>query len=239
MPVALTDMDIVCYRAAASAELDSLATAIDRFEYQMTKIVECTKASRVVSYITGENNFRYKIYPEYKANRRDTKPPRWRQELHEHAVVEWKSEVTDGFEADDALGIEQVRLASIGEASVICSIDKDLKQIPGYHYNFVKDEFDEVLPKAGIRFFYEQLLIGDRADNIFGIDRIGPKRAAQALDGLDTEEEWFECVRGMYNDDERMLMNARCLHIWKYPDDDWINSKYGLQLSEDILLRAI
>ena len=238
MSTSLLDMDIVVYRCTAASELDSLATTIDRFEFLMAQIVERTKASLVKSYITGENNFRYKVYPEYKANRRDIKPPRWRQELNEHAVVEWKAEVTDGFEADDALGIEQVCLASIGEASVICSIDKDLKQIPGYHYNFVKDEFDEVKPKDGLRFFYEQLLIGDRADNIFGIDRIGPKRAAAALEPFMHEEDWFRVVRDMYNDDARLLTNARCLHIWQYPDDDWINSKYGLWLAEDLLLEA-
>lgn len=238
MSISLCDMDIVVYRAAASAELDSYATAVDRFEYQMAKIVECTKASLVKSYITGENNFRYKIYPEYKANRRDTKPPRWRQELNEHAVVEWKSEVTDGFEADDALGIEQVRLASIGEASVICSIDKDLKQIPGYHYNFVKDEFDEVLPDDGLRFFYQQLLMGDRADNVFGIPGIGPKKSEAALAGWSEVEEWFTVVREYYNDDARMLMNARCMWIWQRENDDWVNTRLGQMLQDAVDLKT-
>lgn len=224
--IAIVDADIVSYRCAAASENDPLEIAIERLEHLMDKIVVNTKAERVKSYITGDNNFRYKVNPEYKGNRRDTIDPRWRQDLNEHMVVHWNAEVTNGYEADDALGMSQ------SDDTIICSIDKDLKQIPGLHYNFVKDEWDEVTVDGGLRFFYEQLLIGDRADNIFGIDRVGPVRAKAALEPYTQEEDWFNIVRNMYNDDGRMLMNARCLWIWQKPEGDWVNSDLGKMLQD-------
>jgi hypothetical protein len=46
--------------------------------------------------------------------------------------------VVDGMEADDALAIEQTQynLDMGEECSVICSRDKDLRQVPGYHYGW-------------------------------------------------------------------------------------------------------
>jgi 5'-3' exonuclease len=236
--IALVDADITVYRCAAASENDPLEVAVDRLEHLMDKIVSATKADTVQSYITGENNFRYKVNPEYKANRRQTLDPKWRQELNEYMVVNWKAVVTDGFEADDALGMEQMKYGYYPiPNTVICSIDKDLKQIPGLHYNFVKDEWDEVSPAEGLRFFYEQLLIGDRADNIIGIDRVGPVKAKKALENSFQETDWFRQVRSMYCNDKRMLMNARCLHIWQEMGGDWVNTDLGKMLAAEVGLK--
>jgi 5'-3' exonuclease len=58
--------------------------------------------------------------------------------------------------------------------TVICSIDKDLHQIPGLHYNFVKKEWSQIEPWDGLKWFYQQLLIGDSTDGIKGCSGIGP-----------------------------------------------------------------
>jgi 5'-3' exonuclease len=78
------------------------------------------------------------------------------------------------------------------EQSVIVSIDKDLLQIPGSHYNFVKSEFTEVSEEEGMFSFYIQLLMGDSTDNVSGCPGIGPKKAEKALRPFIGDEE------GMY-----------------------------------------
>ncbi len=52
----------------------------------------------------AENNFRYKIYPEYKANRKDLPRPRHLEALKEYLITKWSARIALGMEADDALG---------------------------------------------------------------------------------------------------------------------------------------
>src|SRR5258708_8577850 len=138
-----------------------------------------------------ENNYRLKVYPEYKANRIQPKPKHY-DLLKEYLVKDWDARIAHGMEADDALGIEQE------ESTIIASIDKDLLQVPGQHYNFVRKEFQEVTPFEGMRYFYTQVLTGDSVDNIKGCPKIGPIKAAQALLVKGTEEEIYKKVIELY-----------------------------------------
>jgi 5'-3' exonuclease len=140
------------------------------------KILDAVKAEDYTIYLTSQDksNFRLTLDPSYKANRTAPKPPYYLL-LREYMIQEHKAEVAFGMEADDLLGINQT------EDTVICSIDKDLKQIAGRHYNFVKDEHCTVSISDGLYWFYTQLLTGDPSDNIKGVAGIGPKRATIAL----------------------------------------------------------
>ena len=70
--IALIDMDLVCFRCAASAEEDDLGIAIYRMNELLDQILEKTGATEYRAFLTGEDNFRKQIYPEYKANRTQT-----------------------------------------------------------------------------------------------------------------------------------------------------------------------
>jgi len=192
----------------------------------MQRILHETNAMQYRSFLSGDGNFRYDIYPEYKANRRDAPRPKWLQPVREHLVVAWNSSVTEDIEADDAMGIEQC--LSNDDSTIICSIDKDMLMIPGKHYNFVKQEFRTVSPLEGLRNFYYQLIMGDRTDNIPGYDgkmrQKTPKFLESAVAYLDecmNEYEMFEHVRNMYNNDEAMLLSGRCLWIQRKEGDRW------------------
>lgn len=192
----------------------------------LRRIITETNAMQPVLFLSGSRNFRYDINPEYKANRKDTPKPKHLNLLREHCVVHWKASVADGVEADDLLGIEQT---ADPDNTVICSIDKDLLQIPGRHYNFVKLEHSIISPLQGLRHFYYQLIMGDRADNIFGFD--GKARSAvpkflqekvELLDFLSDEIDMYNHVLDMYNNDsERMHMNAKCLWILRKENEHW------------------
>lgn len=213
--IALIDGDIVAYRVACTLQEDDAADfAYARTEDLVDQIIVNSEADSFRIFLTGKDNFRYSIYPEYKAHRPKEKP-HWLQPIREYLVANFNAEVVNGQEADDALGINQT-----GD-SIICSIDKDLLQIPGRHYNFVKDEFTEVDEFQGIHHFYMQCLMGDRSDNIKGIPKVGPKNAEKILAGKLTEKELFDAVRDAYGNDEEFIMNARVLWIRRKEDEDW------------------
>jgi 5'-3' exonuclease len=191
--------------------------------------MEATKADEFSLYLTGDNNFRYSIYPEYKGQRPDERP-RHLHPLRQYVQEKYNAVVADGCEADDLLGIEQCK----SQNTIICSLDKDLRQIPGNHYSFEitgvsvngkrwtkPAEFATVSEAEGLKFFYYQLLVGDPADNLRGVYGMGKVKATNLLKDLHTEEEMFEAVRSCYSSDEEMEMQGACLWIWRKPNDIW------------------
>lgn len=212
---ALIDADIVAYRVACTCQEDDAQDFVfARLEDLVDSILVNTEATEYRLFLTGKDNFRYTVYPEYKAHRPKEKPF-WLEAARQYLIATFNAEVIDGQEADDAMGIYQT------EDTIICSIDKDLLMIPGRHYNFVKDEFITVTKESGIRHFYIQCLTGDRADNIKGIEKIGPKKAEKLLAGCITEKEMFDAVRNAYSNDEEFIMNARVLWIRRKDNEDW------------------
>jgi 5'-3' exonuclease len=227
----LIDGDIVNYRCAASVEPSKKLgpiefteeennrdreIAIARVNTLMRELLHTTQADTYQCFVSGRNNFRYRVNPEYKANRKDTVDPRFRTDCKTFLINEWNAQVSTGCEADDILGIAQT------EDSIIASIDKDLLMIPGWHYNWVKDERTYTTPLDGIRFLYKQMLIGDKADNIFGVDGLGPVKSTKLIDHLETEEEMIEVVYNLYNQNaKRFVQNAMCLWILQEEGITW------------------
>jgi len=213
---ALIDGDIVVYRGAASAEEDDVWIALARADQMIQDILADTGATSYNVYLTGTGNFRRDIAPSYKANRPDARPKHW-EAVREFLITQHKAMMCNGYEADDEMGVQQDKETM---STVICSIDKDLLQIPGRHYNFVKKLHSVVTPENGLKFLYMQSLIGDRSDNIIGVAGIGPVKAKRALAEL-LPEEWYDKCRELYNDDERFHLNMKLLYIWQKPNDSW------------------
>lgn len=191
-------------------------------------ILKEVSASEFKVFISGETNFRDQIYPDYKANRKGKPRPKWLYDCKEYLVKEWQAEVTEGYEADDALGIVQsayfsdnAEFGGTPHDCIICSIDKDLLQVPGQHYNFVRKERSIVTIHQGWYNFYCSLLVGDPTDNIGGCPGIGKKKAPRILEGCETPEDMFTCVRETYNNDKLMLLNGKLLWIWRKDNDIW------------------
>jgi 5'-3' exonuclease len=190
LTIALIDGDIGIYRVGFASQAKNangepeaipLPLCLARMDTWVADILKATNAKAYRIYLTADDksNFRFDIYPEYKANRKSPRPIYY-GELREHLIRFYPTTVVSGMEADDALGQAQT------DSTVICSIDKDLDQIPGRHYDFVKDVVYEVSKDTADRFFWYQLLMGDATDNIPGIPGCGPKTAQRILDGADS-----------------------------------------------------
>lgn len=238
--IALIDGDVIVYRVGFASENQTEAQNCINADLVMQDILNATSANNYRVFLSDklESNFRYAIDNNYKANRKNAPKPKFYDSLRLFLQQEYKAEFTPGEEADDALGIQQTLLVSgdtkrggSAEAngavvhnvhpSVICSIDKDLLQIPGLHYNIAKSEFTTVTHIDGLRHFYKQCLIGDTVDNIDGIAGIGKVKAGKLLDHVDNEPEMFEKVRILYNDDERFLRTGRLLWIRRKQNETW------------------
>lgn len=232
MAIALIDADLVAFRCAATVQdYDPVDVAIYRVDVLMRQILEATESEEYRSFLTGRGNFRKIINPEYKANRKDKEPPCYLQECRDYLIKEWNTVVSDGCEADDLLGIAQT------DETVICSLDKDLLMIPGTHFNWTKLQYTHVDQLDGLRTFYKQMLIGDRSDNIFGVDKIGPVKAAKLIDHLEDEVDMINEVFSLYGlNEERFVMNAQCLWIMQNEDETWVHRSLELPLPNQLKL---
>jgi 5'-3' exonuclease len=245
--VALIDADIVAYRCAASANEEPLDIALERTDALIDRIGNETRASSLECYLTGDNNFRKVVNPQYKANRKDMVKPRWLEQVREHLVVGWGAGVSDGNEADDELGISQC--TGNGD-TIICTIDKDLLQVPGRHYNFVTGVARTVSPVEGLQNLYFQAIMGDSSDNILGYDFKARQKVPKFLEPkisafleLTTEQGLYDFVADMYSDTcswddnwrARLHMNMHCLYIWRKVNDKWQppNESENQPLSQD------
>lgn len=230
---ALLDADILVYRVAFTTQEEDIGIAKWRMNELIQRILERTEATEYQCYLTASNDstaFRKKVYPEYKANRKAPRPVHY-EALREYLVNEYGAAVSTTIEADDAIGIDSNGVSDC----IIVSIDKDLLQLPGKHYNFVKDEFQTVTKESGLRFFYKQLLKGDAADNIKGCPGIGEVKAERILNSIDNSETaWFDAVRNTYSNDAEMLLNGVCLWIMNqpFPAGIWSSLPYGLLLQQ-------
>jgi len=110
---------------------------------------------------------------------------------------------------------------------VICTIDKDLDNIRGWHYNFQRNDLYYLSEKETIKHFYKQLLTGDRTDNIPGLKGIGDKRAEKILADLEDEKDLYNAVLEEYKyNREYLLEQGQLLWIRKQKDQMWTLPEY-------------
>ena len=156
--------------------------------------------------LTGGNNFREDVatLKPYKGQRVQPKP------VHFQAIKDYLMEVqsailVEGEEADDYLSY-----TALEHGYTIATIDKDLDNTEGWHYNWKRDELYYVTVRDSRVHFYTQLLTGDTTDNIPSLFQITGKRCSAKIKAgvleCDTEIEMYEYVWGVWDD-------ARALHL--------------------------
>jgi len=145
-------------------------------------------------FLSSKLNFRDDIatIKVYKGNRDPLHKPHWYNEIKEYLKSVWKAEEKEHLEADDILADLQ------GNDTCIVSTDKDLDQIAGWHYNWVKDILYKVSPEQAIHSKYIQILTGDSTDNIEGIPGMGPVGAEERLKWCSSIEDYEQVIKEEY-----------------------------------------
>lgn len=235
----LIDADMFVFRACASCEREidwgnNIWTLHVDFEEAKNKFLDLVEEAidkglnkmkysggfNVICCFSSDTNFRKKILPTYKANREGKRKPVAYKALVNWVKKNYKTKEIAGLEADDCLGILATKDTT---PSIIISGDKDMKCIPGYHYDFLRDEFSDVSEKEATYHFYMQTLMGDITDGYSGCRKVG-KVTAQKI--LDKDCSWKAVVKTFEDHglpEEYALQQARVAKILLA--SDWDNEK--------------
>jgi hypothetical protein len=155
----------------------NIVTAVSR-EYKIPKT-----AIEIESFLTGPGNFREKVATirPYKGNRDPSHKPYHYQAIRDHLHNNWETQVISGIEADDEVCIRATELYAKDEDFCVATIDKDLDQVLGRHYDYLKKVFYFVDPDHAQWWFWVQVLCGDTTDNIPGCYRVGTAKAEASI----------------------------------------------------------
>lgn len=243
--IALIDGDVLKYQCGFASDANAkklgapyedLSFCLQGVRKTIDSILAVTEADEHWIVMSHPVNHRKLIYPEYKANRDPLHKPYWFIQIHDYLFSHHPSvESAEGDEADDALGIMQCTpgafLKDDDEETIICSIDKDLDGVPGWHYNFSKNRKAAgpyfVTEEEANRFFYKQILTGDSADNIPGLFRkMGQKATSKytsPLDKMDDPLDMFNyCVECYKGDVEWVKWLGNLLWIKREETGTWL-----------------
>jgi len=235
----LVDADYVVYKCCASAESEidfgddvivvtsKFSDAIGCVKRELQKISQNFFDPEVILFFSDSRNFRKSIQPEYKGHRNRKKPCGYRRVINQ-LKTEFEVIIMPTLEADDALGI----YATANPGNVICSPDKDMRQIPGQLYDM--NELISVTPEEGMQWHYIQTLAGDQTDGYAGVPGIGVKRAAALFE--EKGYKWSTVVEAFADKDlseDVALENARLARILQCTDYDFINHEPILWTATD------
>ncbi|BCS53317.1 exonuclease [Geobacter sp. SVR] len=187
--ILLIDADVLCHKFAFINEYDidwgegiaskqtnrrkALADLASYVEH-LLKVSNCKEAILVLS---GSNNFRYSVLPTYKHHRGEK--PELVDVLKQHIREFYPFKEKDCLEGDDVMGI---MMTNEPDKYVCCTIDKDLRQIPGTHFHMTNEEFFYVSEDEGNAFFFTQVLTGDATDGYGGCPGVGKQGAGRLIE---------------------------------------------------------
>lgn len=180
-------------------------------------------AEFVVIGFSGKENFRKKIYPQYKAHRKSCRKPCGYKSVRELIAKHYMIKEEVKLEGDDIIGI--LSTEGVYRNPVIVSSDKDLNCIPGMLWNPDKDEEPRLITKEQAdKNWLMQTLTGDKTDGYPGLEGVGPVTAGKILKAGTWDEVRLAYEAHGYNE-EYALTQARCARILRHGEYDWINQE--------------
>lgn len=205
-------------------EAKPVGVALEAADFQFQKIYrQCSQhleemgaegTASMELIVSAGGNFRKDLatIKTYKGNRAALVKPVHYLAVREHLEHQWSAYFVDEREADDEVSIRMHKYQKAGRPSILVTIDKDLDQIPGWHYDYKNHVFYNVEPTDAMLLLYAQVLSGDTTDNIPGLKGYGPVKSLKKVN------EWYE-----YWDKHFSLQGAISVHAWIW---DHIKTKY-------------
>ena len=167
-----------CYRSKENPEdhpyYEDIEDAKIKFDHQFMKIVndleEYYEIEKVITFNGSKGNFRKLLTSKYKANRKKQELPPLLHEMHQYVKYQYSSIFGYGIETDDMVARYWYEISNtVGKEEVmIVSIDKDYRQFPCliYNYHHKHKQVINISEKEALYNFYEQMIVGDTADNV-------------------------------------------------------------------------
>lgn len=196
------DGDSILYTANHSTEDDILECkhkVYNKIQEITNNVEERFNIIKTVIVVGGKNNFRYKLYPEYKKNRPEKHP---NIAILKQYIIESCGAIEAEYgEADDYL--YNLHLIAKGNV-VLATIDKDIKaNMPGVYYNYrsyddVQGKFEYVSKKEQKYRLAHQIITGDASDGINFSPKIGKAYADKVLHKEMTHYQYIKEVYKAY-----------------------------------------
>lgn len=243
----LIDADILAYKQAATHQstyefdegdptvLTDWDGAIKSIHEAVDNLQEELDADQVIMCLSDDyENFRKKVLPSYKTNRKGTVRPELLYPLKDYLFDNFKSFRKDTLEADDVMGILSTHPSLIKGKKIIVSEDKDMRTIPGYYFNPDKPDqgVHEITEEAANHWWMTQTLTGDPTDGYKGCPLVGAVKAGKILNDLHTLDELWAAVVETYQakdlTTDDALVQARCARILRHSDYDYKEKRVKL-----------
>jgi len=215
-----------CYKKKENETDDKYYTEIDdataKFDEVFMSIInhleDIYEINEVKVFSGSRGNFRKFITKSYKANRNYNDLPPLLNDVHNFVKESYNSISGYGVETDDVVAKYWFEISNtIGRDNVIIvSIDKDYKQFPcliyNYHYNH-KCIYDISEQKALFN-FYEQMIVGDTADNVNYCKGYGKKYAEKYLKECKTKYQYTKKVYELFKTIHKGKAKQRYIECW-------------------------
>lgn len=212
--VLLVDADSLiwssCYRTRRqegdSPFFEDIQEAKDKFDEVLMKIHndldEQYSIEDMIVFSGSQGNFRKILDPKYKANRKKSDIPPLLPQIQEYVREQYDSKFAFGIETDDLVAQYWKMISdSIGRENVmIVSIDKDYKQFPCLMYNYHNKHkcVYDISEQEAMFNFYEQMIIGDTADNVNFCKGYGQKFAQKYLADCDSHYKFTKKIYKLF-----------------------------------------
>ena len=199
--VAIFDIDSLVYQSCFSSE--DLDEAIEgffgRYDSAIFNLKMKHDIEKVVPVGFCTNNYRKLVAADYKANRVADKPSFF-DDLVERIKEMMNVQSRSGIETDDLVAKFYEHYGP--DKCIIVSIDKDYRQFACKLYNYNKDTIEVISEDDAYYNFMEQMVCGDRADNVKPLSGYGPKWCEKNLAG---KSKWaiLRAVYRLYKDKYR------------------------------------
>ena len=216
-PVVLVDGSSYLFRAYHA--LPPLTTSKDHPTGAIKGVVSMLRrleqdfpgSKMVVVFDAKGKTFRHDLYEEYKANRPPMPDDLAVQIEPIHNIVKAMGLpllIVPGVEADDVIGTLADEATSKGIDVVVSTGDKDMAQLVSDHVTLINTMTETAMDREGVVEKFgvtpEQIidylaLVGDKVDNIPGVNKCGPKTAVkwlQSYKDLDNLIEHADDIKG-------------------------------------------
>ena len=219
-----------CYRKRETPDDELYYTNIEdsraKFDEQFMAIVNHLEdkypIDKVLTFSGSKGNFRKLITPKYKANRKKQELPPLLNEMHQFVKEQYDSIWGYGVETDDMVARYWKQISDdIGRDEVmIVSIDKDYKQFPClmYNYHYKHQVVLDISEEEAMFNFYEQMIVGDTADNVNYFKGKGKKYAEKHFKDCTTKYQYtrklYELFKQEYKGKARQKY-TECYHLLK------------------------
>jgi DNA polymerase-1 len=188
----LIDADVLAFEAAVVAEESiewkdemwtvhaDMALAKARVINRVEEFKDMMKTNSVTMCLTDRANFRRVLNPDYKANRSKSRLPIILRQVKQWIIEELDGQMWANLEADDIISILATD-KEMDEETIIISIDKDFKSVPGIFYDYNKGEYHQPTEEEADNYHLVQTIAGDHTDGYSGVPGIGVTRAERLL----------------------------------------------------------